>query len=50
LNTELALLAISIVVTNDLGKEAYISFSGLHGLCLIKNLMPSRASPVRKRA
>jgi hypothetical protein len=31
------------------GREAYISASGLHGLRLIKNLMPLRASPVRKR-
>jgi hypothetical protein len=31
------------------GKEAYIIASGLHGLRLIKNLTPSRASPMRKR-
>jgi hypothetical protein len=32
-----------------LGNEAYIIASGLHGLYLIKNLTPSRASPMRKR-
>jgi hypothetical protein len=31
------------------GRKAYINASGLHELCLIKNLTPSRASPVRKR-
>jgi hypothetical protein len=30
------------------GNEAYIIASGLHGLHVIENLMPSRASPVRK--
>jgi hypothetical protein len=46
---ELALLGISMVVTDDFGKEAYISALGLHGLRLIENLMPLWASPVRKR-
>jgi hypothetical protein len=32
-----------------LGKEAYITSLGLHVLHLIKNLTPSRASPIRKR-
>jgi hypothetical protein len=32
-----------------LGKEAYITASGLHGLRFIKSLTPSWASPVRKR-
>jgi hypothetical protein len=31
------------------GREAYMSASGLHGLRLVKNLMPSWASPVSKR-
>jgi hypothetical protein len=48
-NTGLALLAISMMVINVLGNEAYIIASGLHGLCLVKNLMPSWASPVGKR-
>jgi hypothetical protein len=48
-NAELALLAISMMVINVLGKEAYITALGLHELCLIKNLIPSWASPVRKR-
>jgi hypothetical protein len=30
-------------------REAYITASGLHGFHLIKNLTPSRASPMRKR-
>jgi hypothetical protein len=30
------------------GKEVYITASGLHELHLVKNLMPSRAFPVRK--
>jgi hypothetical protein len=46
LNTELALLTISTMVINVLGNEVYIIASGLHGLCLVENLM---ASPVRKR-
>jgi hypothetical protein len=45
---ELALLVILMVVINILGKEAYIVASGFHGLLLIKNLTPSRASPVGK--
>jgi hypothetical protein len=48
-NTELAMLAISTMVINFLGNEAYIIVSGLNGLRLIKNLMPSWTSPVRKR-
>jgi hypothetical protein len=48
-NTELALLMILTIVTNDLGNESYIIASGLHGLRLIKNLTPSWASPVRER-
>jgi hypothetical protein len=48
-NTELALLAILIMVINVLTNEAYIIASGLQGLCLIKILMPSRASTMRKR-
>jgi hypothetical protein len=48
-NTELALLAISTMVINVLGNEAYITASELHGLCLIKNLTPLWASPMRKR-
>jgi hypothetical protein len=40
LNTELALLAILMMVINVLGNEAYILDLGLHGLCLVKNLMP----------
>jgi hypothetical protein len=48
LNTELALLATSTMVINVLRNEAYIIASGLHGLHLVKNLMPSQASPVRK--
>jgi hypothetical protein len=47
-NTELVLLAISTMVINVLGNEAYIIASGLHGLRLIKNLTPSWASPMRK--
>jgi hypothetical protein len=31
LNTELALLAISMMAINGLGNEAYITASGLHG-------------------
>jgi hypothetical protein len=46
---ELALLAISMMVINVLGNEAYTIASGLHEACLIKNLMSSRAFPVRKR-
>jgi hypothetical protein len=49
-NAKLALLAISMEVINILGKEAYIVASGLHGHCLIKNLTPSWAFLVRKRA
>jgi hypothetical protein len=37
---ELALLAILMVVIRVLGKEAYITASGLHGLHLVKNLTP----------
>jgi hypothetical protein len=37
------------MVINVLGKEAYIAALGLHRLCLVKNLTPLRASPVRKR-
>jgi hypothetical protein len=48
-NTELVLLVISMMVVNVLGNEAYIIASGLRGLCLVKNLMPLRASLVRKR-
>jgi hypothetical protein len=48
-NIELALLAISTMVINILGKEAYITALGLHRLYLVKNLTPSRASPMRKR-
>jgi hypothetical protein len=48
-NTELVLLAILTVVINVLGKKSYIAASGLHGLHLVKNLTPSRTSPVRKR-
>jgi hypothetical protein len=48
-NTKLALLAISMVVTNVLGNEDYIIAFRLHGFRLIKNLIPLRASPVRKR-
>jgi hypothetical protein len=48
-NTELALLGILTMAVNILGNEAYIIASGLHGLHLVKNLTPSRASPVRKR-
>jgi hypothetical protein len=48
-NTKLALLAILMMVITFLGNEAYIIALGLHGLCLVKNLTPSRASPVRKR-
>jgi hypothetical protein len=48
-NTKLALLAILMMVITFLGNEAYIIALGLHGLRLIKNLTPSRASPVRKR-
>jgi hypothetical protein len=40
-NTELALLAILMMVINVLGNEAYIIASGSYGLLLIKNLMPS---------
>jgi hypothetical protein len=40
LNMEPTLLAILTMVINVLGKEAYIADSGLHGLCLIKNLTP----------
>jgi hypothetical protein len=46
---ELALLAISMMVINILGNEAYIIASGLHELYHIKNLMASWASHVRKR-
>jgi hypothetical protein len=31
------------------GNKAYIIALGLHGLRLVKNLMPSWTSPVRKR-
>jgi hypothetical protein len=31
------------------GNKAYIIVLGLHGFCLIKNLTPSWATPVRKR-
>jgi hypothetical protein len=48
-NTELGLLVISMMVANVLGNEAYIIALGLHGLHLVKNLMPSWASPVRKK-
>jgi hypothetical protein len=48
-NTELVLLAILMMMMTFLGNEAYIIASGLHGLYLIKNLTPSRASPMRKR-
>jgi hypothetical protein len=48
-NTELVLLAISTMVINVLGNEAYIIVLGLHEVCLIKNLTPSRSSLVRKR-
>jgi hypothetical protein len=46
---ELALLEISTMVVNVLGKEAYITIVGLRGLRLVKNLTPMRASLVRKR-
>jgi hypothetical protein len=48
-NTELVLLAILMIVVTLLGNETYIIASGLHGLRLVKNLMPSWASPMRKR-
>jgi hypothetical protein len=37
-----------MMVINILEKEDYITALGLHGLCLVKNIMPSWASPVRK--
>jgi choline-glycine betaine transporter len=48
-NTWLALLVILIIVINVLGNKAYIIASRLHGLRLVKNLMPSWTFPVRKR-
>jgi hypothetical protein len=48
-NTELVLLAILMIVVTFLGNETYIIASGLHVLRLVKNLMPSWASPMRKR-
>jgi hypothetical protein len=38
-----------MMVINVLRKKVYITASELHGLCHVKNLTPSRASPVRKR-
>jgi hypothetical protein len=38
-----------VMFTAFRGREAYISASGLHGIYLVKNLMPSWASIVRKR-
>jgi hypothetical protein len=48
-NIELALLAISMMVINILGNEAYTVALGLHGLLHIKNLTSSWASHLRKR-
>jgi hypothetical protein len=50
LNTELALLVISMMVINVLGNEAYIIATWLYGLRLVKNLTPSWAFPVRKKS
>jgi hypothetical protein len=47
-NTELALLAILMMVINILENKAYFIASGLHGSRLVKNLTSSRASPVRE--
>jgi hypothetical protein len=46
---ELALLEISMMAINVLEIEDYIIALGLRGLHLVKNLMPSQSSPVRKR-
>jgi hypothetical protein len=40
------MLAILMVATSFLGKEAYITASGLHGLRFVKSITPSRASPM----
>jgi hypothetical protein len=48
-NTELALLAISMMVITFLGNEAYFIASGVTWLRLVKNLTRSQPSPVRKR-
>jgi hypothetical protein len=38
-----------MMFTVFMGREAYISASGLHGSHLVKNLTPSQTSAVRKR-
>jgi hypothetical protein len=48
-NAKPAVLAISTVAISFLGKEAYITTSGLYGPRLVKNFTPSQTSPMSKR-